>query len=167
MTCRPVLHAQTKRKKTEEAANAKIMEAEKRNKVSLDVLLKESTINLWPTPPPTVCLESYNLSPPDSQSPPRTSLPPRDCFSGFREISLTPRADLFHVNQCHKGHCILSLSPARLKKTTTTTMAFPFHISSNMPGLFACLSIRLVRDLNLLWNEVEKPYPFVLAAFFR
>lgn len=132
MTCRPVLHAQTKRKKTEEAANAKIMEAEKRNKVSLDVLLKESTINLWPTPPPTVCLESYNLSPPDSQSPPRTSLPPRDCFSGFREISLTPRADLFHVNQCHKGHCILSLPPARLKKTQL--WHFHFTLVPTCPG---------------------------------
>lgn len=38
MTCRPVLHAQAKRKKKEEAANAKILEAEKRIKVSLDVL---------------------------------------------------------------------------------------------------------------------------------
>lgn len=34
MTLRPVLHAQAKRKKKEEAANAKILEAEKRNKVS-------------------------------------------------------------------------------------------------------------------------------------
>lgn len=32
---RPVLHAQAKKKKKEEAANAKLLEAEKRTKVSL------------------------------------------------------------------------------------------------------------------------------------
>uniref|UniRef100_A0A2K6PU26 Bromodomain adjacent to zinc finger domain protein 2B n=1 Tax=Rhinopithecus roxellana TaxID=61622 RepID=A0A2K6PU26_RHIRO len=36
MTLRPVLHAQAKKKKKEEAANAKLLEAEKRIKVSLD-----------------------------------------------------------------------------------------------------------------------------------
>lgn len=35
MTLRPVLHAQAKKKKKEEAANAKLLEAEKRIKVSL------------------------------------------------------------------------------------------------------------------------------------
>lgn len=36
MTLRPVLHAQAKKKRKEDAANAKIMEAEKRIKVSLE-----------------------------------------------------------------------------------------------------------------------------------
>lgn len=36
MTLRPVLHAQAKKKKKEEAANAKLLEAEKRIKVSVD-----------------------------------------------------------------------------------------------------------------------------------
>lgn len=36
MTLRPVFHAQAKKKKKEEAANAKLLEAEKRIKVSLD-----------------------------------------------------------------------------------------------------------------------------------
>lgn len=36
MTLGPVLHAQAKKKKKEEAANAKLLEAEKRIKVSLD-----------------------------------------------------------------------------------------------------------------------------------
>lgn len=36
MILRPVLHAQAKKKKKEEAANAKLLEAEKRIKVSLD-----------------------------------------------------------------------------------------------------------------------------------
>lgn len=37
----PALHAQVKRKKKEEAANAKIMEADKRNKVSNMILKKK------------------------------------------------------------------------------------------------------------------------------
>lgn len=36
MTLGPVLHAQAKKKKKEEAANAKLLEAEKRIKVSLE-----------------------------------------------------------------------------------------------------------------------------------
>lgn len=37
----PVLHAQAKKKKKEEAANAKLLEAEKRIKVSLEELQKQ------------------------------------------------------------------------------------------------------------------------------
>lgn len=44
MTLTPVLHVQAKRKKKEEAANAKILEAEKRNKVRKMTIRSETLI---------------------------------------------------------------------------------------------------------------------------